>query len=337
MAGAPVGLMANPASGKDIRRLVAHASVFDNEEKRNIIRRAILGAAAAGVTEFVYMPDPNYLVENAIDGLNVEASFEAVPTPHTASALDTERAAAQMCEAGCGCLISLGGDGTNRAIARGWQDAPLVAISTGTNNVFPVMLEGTVAGMAAGLVATGRATVDEAARAAKVIHVDIEGEAGDLALIDAVLLDERFVGSRAIWQPSKLRMAMLARAEPAAIGMSAVGGLLSPVSATDEGGLFLEVGEGGQRVLAPIGPGQFAEVSVWQLPANGQRRRRADRAVLGARRRARTGTEARTTRVATGRARRSARGGRGAHDAAWSMPGHLPARDRGRVRWRLKS
>src|SRR5690349_24031837 len=28
-----IGLIANPASGKDIRRLVAHGSVFDNEEK----------------------------------------------------------------------------------------------------------------------------------------------------------------------------------------------------------------------------------------------------------------------------------------------------------------
>ena len=40
----PIGIIANPASGKDIRRLVAHASVFDNQEKRNILRRAIHGA-----------------------------------------------------------------------------------------------------------------------------------------------------------------------------------------------------------------------------------------------------------------------------------------------------
>ena len=29
----PVGIIANPASGKDIRRLVAHGSVFSNLEK----------------------------------------------------------------------------------------------------------------------------------------------------------------------------------------------------------------------------------------------------------------------------------------------------------------
>jgi predicted polyphosphate/ATP-dependent NAD kinase len=33
-----VGIIANPASGRDIRRLVAHGSVFDNNEKVNIVR-----------------------------------------------------------------------------------------------------------------------------------------------------------------------------------------------------------------------------------------------------------------------------------------------------------
>ena len=42
----PVGIVVNPASGKDIRRLVAKASVFDNQEKRAIVRRAITGVVA---------------------------------------------------------------------------------------------------------------------------------------------------------------------------------------------------------------------------------------------------------------------------------------------------
>ena len=43
-----VGLVANPASGKDIRRLTGKASVFDNREKLAIVRRAVVGAIAAG-------------------------------------------------------------------------------------------------------------------------------------------------------------------------------------------------------------------------------------------------------------------------------------------------
>ena len=55
-----------------------------------------------------------------------------------------------MREAGCGALVVLGGDGTQRAVAKAWRDAPLVPLSTGTNNVFPLHVEATAAGLAAG-------------------------------------------------------------------------------------------------------------------------------------------------------------------------------------------
>ena len=262
MSGAPVGIIANPASGKDIRRLIAHASVFDNQEKRNIVRRVVLGGIATGAQRFLAMPDPNGLVESAIDGLEAEVSFEFVASPKTASALDTERSAAAMRDAGCAVVITLGGDGTNRAAARGWQDVPLVPISTGTNNVFPSMLEGTTAGAAAGLVAAGRMGIDETASQAKLVHAEIEGEADDLALIDAVLLDERFVGSRAIWHPERLRTIVLTRAEPSAMGMSAIGGLMDPVADSDDCGLAVEIGDGEMAVSAPIAPGLYREVGV---------------------------------------------------------------------------
>jgi pyruvate/2-oxoglutarate/acetoin dehydrogenase E1 component len=58
VGGTTVGIIANPASGKDIRRLTAHGSVFDNNEKVNIVRRVLLGLEAAGVSEVLYMvPD----------------------------------------------------------------------------------------------------------------------------------------------------------------------------------------------------------------------------------------------------------------------------------------
>src|ERR1051326_7917185 len=56
-AMASVGIIANPAAGKDIRRLVAHASTFDNLEKVNIVRRVLLGLQGAGVTDVLYIPD----------------------------------------------------------------------------------------------------------------------------------------------------------------------------------------------------------------------------------------------------------------------------------------
>jgi predicted polyphosphate/ATP-dependent NAD kinase len=52
-----IGLIANPVSGKDIRRLVSHATVIDNNEKVNIIERIILGAQPFGVDKIYVMPD----------------------------------------------------------------------------------------------------------------------------------------------------------------------------------------------------------------------------------------------------------------------------------------
>ncbi|MEP7214953.1 MAG: NAD(+)/NADH kinase [Anaerolineaceae bacterium] len=257
-----VGLVVNPASGKDIRRLVAHASVFDNGEKRSIIRRAILGANAVGVERFVYLPDSHGIVESALEDLDVNAEFVALDSPQTGTALDTTRIASQMRDREIDTVIILGGDGTNRAFTLGWRDAPIVAVSTGTNNVFPQMVEGTVAGAAAGLVASGAILLKDASRQVKVVHVEIEDERDDLALIDAVLLDELFVGSKAVWDVRRLRTLVLSRAEPGVVGMSAIGGLICPVPESVDGGLWVEVGAGGANVLAPIAPGLYVPVVV---------------------------------------------------------------------------
>lgn len=259
---APIGIIANPASGKDIRRLVAHASVFDNEEKRRILRRAVLGAVAAGARHFVLMPDSHGLARSAFDGLDGEIQCESVAVPETASALDTIRAAAQMRATGCGVVITLGGDGTNRALALGWRDAPLIAISTGTNNVFPTLIEGTIAGAAAGLAVTGAVSPAEVAPQVKCVAIEIEGEPDDLALIDAALVAQRHTGARALWQPELLRAAVLARAEPAATGIAAVGGLLRAVSGAEDHGLGLWFGPGGVRLRAPLAPGLYRDIDV---------------------------------------------------------------------------
>lgn len=265
---APIGLIANPASGKDVRRLVAQASTFSNTEKGNIIRRVVHGALAAGATRFLYMPDSHQIVANALASLPRTPCCAPLAVPCTATALDSERAAVAMREAGCAVVVTLGGDGTNRSAARGWRDLPLIAISTGTNNVFPLMLEGTIAGMAAGLIASGRVPIDRVATSAKCCEVRIDDEDDDLALVDAALLSGAFIGARAIWDPATLRAAVLSRAEPASVGLAAIGGLLQPIGTDENAGLAIEFGTGGVTVRAPIAPGRFAAVSVcrrWRL------------------------------------------------------------------------
>ena len=241
---------------------MARASVFDNQEKRAIVRRAVAGALASGVREFRYMADTHGIAAAAIDEFGQAARFAAVDAPRTASALDTTRAAAALRAADCGAVVTLGGDGTNRAFALGWRDAPLAPVSTGTNNVFPMLVEATVAGAAAGLVASGRLPLEAVAARAKVVHVAIEGEADDLALVDAALAAGRFVGARAIWGGDRLREAVLTRAEPSAVGITAIGGLLAPLAAAEDAGLRLSLGAGGTVVRAPIAPGLYEPMAV---------------------------------------------------------------------------
>ena len=54
--------------------------------------------------------------------------------------------------------LFFGGDRTNRAIVKSSSDIDLIPLSTGTNNVFPISSEATLAGIVAGLNALGRLT-----------------------------------------------------------------------------------------------------------------------------------------------------------------------------------
>src|SRR5688572_1353771 len=156
-AGGVVGIIANPASGKDIRRLVAHASSFDNNEKINIVRRALLAMDALGIREVWHMPDLYAIVPRAAQGTGLSLAVNELPMEMIGNASDSYEAARRLVDLRAGVIITLGGDGTNRIVASGCGDVPLVAISTGTNNVFPRMVEGTLAGLAAGLAALGAA------------------------------------------------------------------------------------------------------------------------------------------------------------------------------------
>ncbi len=225
----------------------------------------MLGASASGVTAFHYMPEPNQMAEQAADRLGGRVSIEPVASPRTTSALDTECAAQAMRDAGCTVVITLGGDGTNRAAARGWREMPVIPISTGTNNVFPSMVEGTAAGLAAGLVASGAVSLENVARVSKTVTVRIEEEEDDLALIDAALLDGAFLGSRAIWSANVLRTFVLTRADPAGVGLTSIGGLVHPVGVDEDAGLLIRCGDGEGTVTAPVAPGLMEPVPLAQV------------------------------------------------------------------------
>ena len=255
-----VGLVANPASGKDVRRVTARASVFDNQEKSAMVRRCLVGIRAFSSAPIRYMPDPHHVARRAVDELRLDA--QALDIEIDANVGDTVRAASAL--RGAAAVIVLGGDGTNRAFAKGWLDAPLIALSTGTNNAFPAMQEATTAGAAAGVLAATRdLPLTGVASQAKAIHIDIDGESPDLALIDAVFTRDRFVGARALDDPSRIKAALLTRADPAGVGMTSVGGFARPMSAAEDAALSVEFDANGTRsVYAALAPGRFERIGI---------------------------------------------------------------------------
>jgi predicted polyphosphate/ATP-dependent NAD kinase len=257
-----VGIIANPASGKDIRRLVAYGSVFDNQEKVRILRRVLIGLSAVGVERICYMQDYFGIVDRALSQIDLNTPISALNFRLTGTQEDTVQAARKMACEGADCIVTLGGDGTNRAAAKGSIAVPILPISTGTNNVFPTMVEGTIAGLAAGLVAAKRVPLSEVASSHTKLEVILDGKMVDLALVDAAVYDSLFVGSRAVWDLEKVKSIYLNRAEPENIGISSIGGLIHPVRPEDPAGLCLELGGKGRAVTAAIAPGMVHKLWV---------------------------------------------------------------------------
>ncbi|MEN6411710.1 MAG: NAD(+)/NADH kinase [Veillonellales bacterium] len=261
-----VGIIANPASGKDIRRLVAYGTVVDNLEKVNIVRRLILSLAATGVTKVTYMPEYYGIIAGALANIcsrhSPDMEFAAADICVTGTQVDSCNAAEAMANSGVDCIITLGGDGTNRLVAKGCRDVPILPISTGTNNVFPNLIEGTIAGMAAAVIAEGIVAGEPAIKPSKKLVIYKNGQPLDCAIVDAVILKDSFIGSRAVWDVAKIRRILVTRGEPHNIGISSIPGNLVPVGPGEARGADIEIGAGNLQIRAPIAPGLIECVPV---------------------------------------------------------------------------
>lgn len=257
-----VGIIANPVSGKDIRRLVAHGSVFDNQEKVRMVRRLLTGLSRTGVRRVVYMPDHYAIVNRAVSGCKTDVETAALTMRMKNSQADSTLAAQRMEAQGVACVVVLGGDGTCRAVAKGTRRLPLMPISTGTNNVFPRMLESTIAGMAAGLIAEGHVPVDRCTFQSCCLEILVDGAIVDLALVDVAVYQDRFIASRAIWDLRKVSQLFLTRCRPDNIGLSAIGGQIRTIEPDQATGLHLRLGGGGREITAAVAPGLFQTVRV---------------------------------------------------------------------------
>jgi predicted polyphosphate/ATP-dependent NAD kinase len=184
--------------------------------------------------------------------------------PVTGTVADTIKAAALMRREKVSAIVVLGGDGTHRAVASACGTIPIAGISTGTNNAFPEHREPTVTGLAVGLAVRGLVPPAIAYAANKRLVVSLN-DAEEIALVDAAIVTERYVGARALWRTETFRELFVTFADPEVIGMSAIAGLLKPVGRGDPGGLLVELAPEDEADLvlnAPIAPGYIRPIGI---------------------------------------------------------------------------
>ncbi len=268
-----VGVIANPISGRDIRRVVAKANSLQIADRANMLARALAGLAAFGVTDVVMMPERGGIAGHVLRQLSQAArrgeagvtNLTVLKMPVTGGAEDTRRAARIMADEGVAAIIVLGGDGTHRIVASACGETPIASMSTGTNNAFPDMREPTVTGYATGLVATGAVPRAVGVKANKWLEVRIDDEPPEVALVDVAIVTQQNVGARALWRTETFRELYVAFADPQLIGMSAIAGLIEPVGRRDAHGLMLNltsVDAAPTIVPAPIAPGLIEKIGI---------------------------------------------------------------------------
>jgi hypothetical protein len=196
--------------------------------------------------------------------------MDLLDMPWAGDTADSVRAAQLLRDLGAACIITLGGDGTVRAVSKGAGEVPILPISTGTNNIVPTMIDGTVAGLAAGALATGIVARDTVASRHKWLQVMPQDGDEDRALVDVAVVRGRFTGARALWAVEDLRRIIVTRADPSTVGISALAGAVYPLAPSEPKGLALTLTAtddeyAGRRVRGLLGPGLIVEARIREL------------------------------------------------------------------------
>ena len=281
--GSAIGIIANPVSARDIRRVIANATALQITDRANIVLRILSCVKACGIDKVFMMPENGGIrhhVRRGIDraenqGLKHFPDLEYLDYKISGTVDDTLRGARLMKDMNLAAIVVLGGDGTHRAVVTSCGGVPIAGISTGTNNAFPEHREPTITGLAVGLAVTGKVPAETAYVPNKKIIVHVNGHT-EIALVDVAVVTERFIGARALWRTETFRELFVTFADPEVIGMSAIAGLLEPVSRIDAHGLHVRLApEDEAKIMlnTPIAPGYMRGIGIrdYQLMKPGVR------------------------------------------------------------------
>ena len=257
-----VGMIINPESGKDIRRIVSDAFTVNNFEKLNIARRIINSALSISKTEFIFMPDSfgfgKYMQKEFPKYVRI---LEFIPQGEE----DTVKATEMMRAVDVCCIVVLGGDGTNRLVAKSAEDTPIIPISTGTNNAFPRIYDGTIIGSAIGAISQENEILHLSLNREKRIEILKNGKLFDIALVDVGVIKNDFVGSKAVLEAENIKELFVSFGESTNIGLSSVFGFFLPIERNKDYGGKCKFGENGVTLKAPLMPGKLASVEIEEI------------------------------------------------------------------------
>ncbi len=267
-----VGIIANPHSGKDVRRIVSLASSFSNHEKLLILKRVVSGLVSSKVKNIYLLKDAGSLGSSVVEEMNSfldnpgNTKLHLLDINASGTTEDSIKAATLMKKKKLDAIIALGGDGTSRAVSKGCGNIPLIPLSTGTNNVFPQNIEGTVAGLAAGFYVNDPKFYSSQVRKTKCLSLIFHSGQKEKALVDIALVRQSYAGSKAVWDISKLEFLALTCCIPGSLGLSSIGCSFVSIAPEDQEGLFLKMSnrktKNGKRVMSPVAPGMVVPVNV---------------------------------------------------------------------------
>ncbi|WP_069806845.1 NAD(+)/NADH kinase [Vulcanisaeta thermophila] len=255
-----VGLIVNPVSGTDIRRATSTAGFVDIMQKARIVKSLLKGIEAVGVGEVLIMPDFYGIAAHALwdlPQLNLKWSF--IDMKPKGDYTDTVNAVREMVKENVGSIVILGGDGTVRVASKVSGNTPLLPISTGTNNVIPYFIDGTLAGIIAAAVANG--LVINAMYRLKRVLLIINGEVIDQALVDLGATLYPFKGARAVTNPNMVTEVFISLVKPLSIGLASIGAALKPNGLPNDRILHVVIGSR-FNIKAILMPGYVTNVGI---------------------------------------------------------------------------